>query len=67
MKNLFDLISSKDKPRVSIDKKQSGAYSISMDFEDLLLSGDLDSFSEKWVNKELERSKAYFYKQLKEA
>lgn len=69
MKYLFNFISSKNKPAVTIVKSRDGAYSISMDFEDQLLdsSSEADSYSEKWVNKELERSKVYFYEQLKEA
>ncbi|MCQ4241146.1 MULTISPECIES: hypothetical protein [Stutzerimonas stutzeri group] len=69
MKNFFDFISKKTKPSVTVVSSRDGAFSIPMDFEDRILfsSGEVDSFSEKWVNKELERSKIYFYEQLKEA
>jgi len=69
MKYFFDFISTKKKPAVTIVRSRDGAYSISMDFEDQLLgsSSEADSYSDKWVNKELERSKVYFYEQLKEA
>lgn len=70
MKNFFGFVSKKNKPSagVIINNSQDGAYSISMEFEDhLILTSDADSFSEHWVNKELKRSKLYFYKQLKEA
>ncbi|GEM_PF-2946489 len=69
MKHLFDFISKTTKPSVTIKKNRSGAHSISMDFEDYLLltSSEVDSFSDSWVNKELERSKVYFYEQIKEA
>lgn len=69
MKNFFNMSSDGTKAKNKAPKSRSGAHSISMEFEDNLLESSraMSSFSDTWVNKELERSKLYFYEKIKEA